>query len=66
MQIGASQLPVVLTGTLDLWIMVMGISSKGFLVPSPQNKLKNSAEKYCIVFSTTSAPTALHLLAVFP
>lgn len=44
----------------------VGISSKGFLVPPPQNKLANSAEKHFIVFSTTSAPTALHLSAVFP
>lgn len=35
----------------------VGISSKSFLVPLPQNKLANSAEKYFVVFSTTSAPT---------
>lgn len=56
-------LPVGLTGTLDLWVMVVGASSRGFLASSPLNKLANSAENYFIVFPTTSAPTALNFVS---
>lgn len=46
----AMNLPLGLVGTLHLWVMVVGAFSRGFLTPSPQSKLANSAEKYFVVF----------------